>query len=343
MDVSLFDYELPLELIAQEPAERRDQSRMMVVDRAAGSFRDGRFAEIVELLRPHDCLVVNDTRVIPARLVGRRRPSGGKAEVFLIRQLGEWEWEVLAKPGKKLRPGTQVEFGDGRLVASIAAESEGGLRRVRFRGEGSWQALLDELGSTPLPPYIKRPEPRAEDRGRYQTVYAAHDGAVAAPTAGLHFTPEILEQLAAQGVQTARVTLHVGWGTFQPVDVDQVEDHVLHEEFYEVTPEAAAAITAARPAGGRIVAVGTTSVRTLETCAVEGRVEPGRGWTRCFIYPGYRFQVVEALLTNFHLPKSSLLMLVSAFAGRELVLDAYRAAVERRYRFFSYGDCMFLA
>ncbi|MBM3497365.1 MAG: tRNA preQ1(34) S-adenosylmethionine ribosyltransferase-isomerase QueA [Armatimonadetes bacterium] len=343
MDVNLFDYALPTELIAQEPAERRDQSRMMVVDRRAGTFRDGRFGEIVELLRAGDCLVVNDTRVIPARLVGRRLPTGGKAEVFLIRRLAEWDWEVLAKPGKKLRPGTQVEFGDGRLVASITGESEGGLRRARFRAEGRWEALLDELGSTPLPPYIKRPEPRAEDRGRYQTVYAAREGAVAAPTAGLHFTPEVLAQLAEQGVRTATVTLHVGWGTFQPIDVERVEDHVMHEEFYEVAPEAAEVINAARPAGGRIVAVGTTSVRTLETCASGGHVHPGRGWTRCFIYPGYCFQAVDALLTNFHLPQSSLLMLVSAFGGRELVLAAYRAAVERRYRFFSYGDCMFVA
>jgi len=343
MDVSLFDYALPSELIAQEPAERRDQSRMMVVDREAGSFRDGRFEEIVDLLRPNDCLVLNDTRVIPARLVGRRMPSGGKAEVFLIRQLGEWEWEVLAKPGKKLRPGTQVSFGDGKLTASIMRESEGGLRRARFRGSGRWEALLDELGSTPLPPYIKRPEPRAEDRERYQTVYARHDGAVAAPTAGLHFTPDILGHLPDLGVRTAAVTLHVGWGTFQPIDSEHVEDHVMHEEYYEVSPEAADLINATRPAGGRIVAVGTTAVRTLETCASEGCLRPGSGWTRCFIYPGYRFQAVDALLTNFHLPRSSLLTLVSAFGGRELILEAYRAAVERRYRFYSYGDCMFIA
>jgi S-adenosylmethionine:tRNA ribosyltransferase-isomerase len=343
MDVSLFDYALPSELIAQEPAERRDQSRMMVVDREAGSFRDGRFEEIVDLLRPGDCLVLNDTRVIPARLVGRRIPTGGKAEVFLIRRLGEWEWEVLAKPGKKLRPGTQVSFGDGKLTVSITEESEGGLRRARFRGVGRWEALLDELGSTPLPPYIKRPEPRAEDRERYQTVYARHDGAVAAPTAGLHFTPEILTRLADLGVETATVTLHVGWGTFQPVDAEQVEDHVIHEEYYEVSPAAADLINAVRPAGGRIVAVGTTTVRALETCASAGCVRPGSGWTRCFIYPGYRFQAVDALLTNFHLPRSSLLLLVSAFAGRELTLEAYRAAVGRRYRFYSYGDCMFIA
>ncbi|MBM3474943.1 MAG: tRNA preQ1(34) S-adenosylmethionine ribosyltransferase-isomerase QueA [Armatimonadetes bacterium] len=342
MDVSLFDYALPSELIAQEPAERRDQSRMMIVDREAGSFRDGRFEEIVGLLRPNDCLVLNDTRVIPARLVGRRMPSGGKAEVFLIRRLGEWEWEVLAKPGKKLRPGTQVSFGEGKLTVSITEESEGGLRRARFQGHGRWEALLDELGSTPLPPYIKRPEPRAEDRERYQTVYARHDGAVAAPTAGLHFTPGILGRLANLGVQTATVTLHVGWGTFQPIDAEQVEDHVMHEEYYEVLPAAADLVNAVRPVGGRIVAVGTTSVRTLETCASEGCVRPRSGWTRCFIYPGYRFQAVDALLTNFHLPRSSLLMLVSAFAGRELTLDAYRAAVERRYRFYSYGDCMFI-
>ena len=343
MDVSLFDYALPSELIAQEPAERRDQSRMMVVDREAGSFRDGRFEEIVDLLRPNDCLVLNDTRVIPARLVGRRMPSGGKAEVFLIRRLAEWEWEVLAKPGKKLRPGTQVAFGEGRLVGSITEESEGGLRRARFSGQGRWEALLEELGSTPLPPYIKRPEPRAEDRERYQTIYARSDGAVAAPTAGLHFTADILNRLSGLGVRIATVTLHVGWGTFQPVDAECVEDHVMHQEYYEVSPMAADLVNAARPAGGRVVAVGTTSVRTLETCASEGCVRPGSGWTRCFIYPGHRFQAVDALLTNFHLPRSSLLILVSAFAGRELTLEAYGAAVQRRYRFFSYGDCMFIA
>jgi S-adenosylmethionine:tRNA ribosyltransferase-isomerase len=342
MDVSLFDYALPPELIAQEPAERRDQSRMMVVDRQGGSFRDGRFEEIVDLLRPDDCLVVNDTRVIPARLIGRRMPTGGKAEVFLLRRRGEWEWEVLAKPGKKLRPGTQVSFGEGELIAAITEQTEGGLRRARFKGEGRWEALLERLGSTPLPPYIKRPEPKADDRARYQTVYAQRDGAVAAPTAGLHFTPEILQQLADKGIRRATITLHVGWGTFQPIDTERVEDHVMHEEFYEVSAEAAEAIDATRPAGGRIVAVGTTSVRTLETCASSGRVQPGSGWTRCFIYPGYRFQAVDALLTNFHLPRSSLLMLVSALAGRDLTLAAYRAAVERQYRFYSYGDCMFV-
>ncbi len=345
MDISLFDYDLPPELIAQEPAERRDESRMMVVDRATRSFRDGRFTEIVDLLDAGDCLVLNDTKVIPARLVGRRMPSGGKAELLLIRRVGEWEWEVLAKPGKKLGPGTQISFGDGRLIASITgrdAAGGSGLRRARFTGPGSWEAALDELGAMPLPPYIKRPEPRREDRERYQTVYARHEGAVAAPTAGLHFTPEILERLRAQGVRTATVTLHVGWGTFQPVVAEQVEDHVMHEEYFEVSPEAAETINATRPAGGRLIAVGTTSVRTLETAGPEGVVQPSSGWTRCFIYPGYRFRIVDAMLTNFHLPRSSLLLLVSAFASRELILAAYQAAIERRYRFFSYGDCMFI-
>jgi S-adenosylmethionine:tRNA ribosyltransferase-isomerase len=343
MKVSDFDYPLPAELIAQYPAARREDSRMLVLRRQSGRCELRNFRDIGGYLRPGDLLVLNDTRVIAARLVGRRMPTGGKAEVFLIRRLGEWEWEVLAKPGKKLRPGTQVSFGDGKLTVSITEESEGGLRRARFRGVGRWEALLDELGSTPLPPYIKRPEPRAEDRERYQTVYARHDGAVAAPTAGLHFTPEILTRLADLGVETATVTLHVGWGTFQPVDAEQVEDHVIHEEYYEVSPAAADLINAVRPAGGRIVAVGTTTVRALETCASAGCVRPGSGWTRCFIYPGYRFQAVDALLTNFHLPRSSLLLLVSAFAGRELTLEAYRAAVGRRYRFYSYGDCMFIA
>lgn len=342
MDVSLFDYELPPELIAQEPAGRRDSSRMMVVDRAESSFRDGSFPEIVDLLAAEDCLVLNNTKVIPARLIGRRLPSGGKAELFLLKQVGDREWEVLAKPGKKLGPGTQVSFGDGRLLASVTGRSEGGLRTARFRFEGDWHELLDELGATPLPPYIKRPEPKGPDRERYQTVYAEHEGAVAAPTAGLHFTPANLDRLGAKGVRLARITLHVGWGTFQPVVTECVEDHVMHEEHYELSPEAAEVINTTRSAGGRIVAVGTTSVRTLETCADGGEVRAGRGWTRCFIYPGYRFRVVDALLTNFHLPRSSLIMLVAAFAGRELVLSAYQAAVERRYRFYSYGDCMLI-
>jgi S-adenosylmethionine:tRNA ribosyltransferase-isomerase len=342
MDISLFDYDLPLELIAQEPAERRDQSRMMVVDRGANTFRDGCFSEMAELLQPGDCLVVNDTRVIPARLVGQRLPSGGKAELFLIRQRDEWEWEALARPGRKLRPGTQVSFGGGRLLAAITGPGEGGLRLVRFSGRGALSDLLDELGATPLPPYIKRPAPRPEDRERYQTVYASRPGAVAAPTAGLHFTPEVLQALEARGVRRATITLHVGWGTFQPVETERIEDHVIHEECYEVSEAAAETANAVRAAGGRIVAVGTTTVRTLETCASEDGVRAGSGWTRCFIYPGYTFRAVDALLTNFHLPRSSLLMLVSAFAGRELILAAYQAAVERRYRFFSYGDCMFI-
>ncbi len=342
MDIGLFDYDLPPELIAQEPAERRDGSRMMIVARAEHSFRDGRFPEIVELLRPRDCLVLNDTKVIPARLIGRRLPSGGKAELLLLRRLGEWEWEVLAKPGKKLGPGTQIEFGAGRLVASLTTRGEAGIRRARFRCEGTWEATLTELGAMPLPPYIKRPEPRSEDHDRYQTVYARREGAVAAPTAGLHFTPDILQQLGSKGVRTATVTLHVGWGTFQPVVARRVEDHVMHEEYFEVSPEAAAVINKTRPSGGRIVAVGTTSVRTLESASEGGDVRPSLGWTRCFIYPGYPFRTVDAMLTNFHLPRSSLLLLVSAFAGREFVLSAYRAAIERRYRFYSYGDCMFI-
>jgi S-adenosylmethionine:tRNA ribosyltransferase-isomerase len=315
---------------------------MMIVERATGSLRDAHFSDLVQLLHPGDCLVLNDTKVIPARLVGRRLPSGGKAELLLVRRLGEWEWEVLAKPGKKLGPGTQIEFGGGRLVATITTRGESGLRRARFRSEGSWEAALEELGAMPLPPYIKRPQARSEDRIRYQTVYARSEGAVAAPTAGLHFTPEILEQLRGKGVRTATVTLHVGWGTFQPVVCQRVEDHVMHEEYFEVTPEAADTINATRPSGGRIVAVGTTSVRTLESATKGGLVGASSGWTRCFIYPGYQFRTVDALLTNFHLPRSSLILLVSAFAGRELVLSAYRAAAERRYRFYSYGDCMFI-
>jgi len=342
MDIHLFDYDLPAELIAQEPAERRDQARMMVVERATGSLRDARFPDLVQLLHPGDCLVLNDTKVIPARLVGRRLPSGGKAELLLVRRLGEWEWEVLAKPGRKLGPGTQIEFGGGRLVATITSRGESGLRQARFRSEGEWEAAVDELGAMPLPPYIKRPQPRSEDRTRYQTVYARSEGAVAAPTAGLHFTPETLEQLREEGVRTATVTLHVGWGTFQPVVSERVQDHVMHEEYFEVTPEAANTINATRLSGGRVIAVGTTSVRTLESAIEGGVVRASSGWTRCFIYPGYQFRMVDALLTNFHLPRSSLILLVSAFAGRELILSAYRGAVERRYRFYSYGDCMLI-
>ncbi len=342
MDVSLFDYHLPAELIAQEPAARRDRSRMMVVDRAQESIHDTHFSELPSLIRPGDCLVVNDTKVIPARLIGKRMPTGGKAELFLIHEVGDWKWECLAKPGKKLRRGSKVSFGDGRLVATIVGRGEGGLRTVQFSGKGRLDDLIDELGATPLPPYIKRPEPRNDDRSRYQTVYAEQAGAVAAPTAGLHFTPAILQALRDSGVAIATVTLHVGWGTFQPIDVERVEDHVMHREHYDVPVETAEAVNAAKSAGGRLIAVGTTSVRTIETAAIDGQLGPGSGWTDCFIYPGYEFKAVDAMLTNFHLPKSSLLMLVSALAGRDRVLAAYEHAVAEQYRFYSYGDCMLI-
>ncbi len=377
MLVSDFDYNLPEELIAQEPPAERGASRMLVVDRAAGTWEHRRFADLPEHLRAGDCVVLNDTRVLPARLVTRRE-SGGRTELLLLRKATETGrrqgslrypkegeeaevWEALARPAKRLRVGTRLEFG-GRLSATVLEQGEEGLVRVRLECEGELLAALEEVGLTPLPPYIKRPgahppgplPPReggedaergreARDRERYQTVYAREPGAVAAPTAGLHFTSEGLAELEAQGVAVARLTLHVGLGTFRPVTVERVEEHRMHAEYYRVSEEAAALINERRAAGGRVLAVGTTVVRTLETVADEqGWVQAGEGWSEAFIYPGYRFRAVDMLLTNFHLPKSTLLMLVSAFAGRELVREAYAAAVEEGYRFFSYGDCMLI-
>jgi S-adenosylmethionine:tRNA ribosyltransferase-isomerase len=352
MLLSEFDYELPEELIAQQPAARRDASRMLVVERETRGWRDGRFAEFPAELRAGDVLVVNNTRVFPARLVGRREPTGGRVELFLVRrreESGEAIWEVLARPARRLEAGQAVTFGDGRLRAEVLGLAGGGPERVvRFACDGDFDALLEEFGQMPLPPYIKRDgaddAARGEDRERYQTVYAGRRGAIAAPTAGLHFTPRVFDELRARGVRVAELTLHVGYGTFAPVRVEELSEHRVAPESFEVTEEAAAGINRAREGGGRVVAVGTTTVRTLETSADErGRVRAGRGQTGLTITPGHSFRAVDALLTNFHLPRSSLLVLVSAFAGRELTLAAYRHAVSARYRFYSYGDCMLIS
>jgi S-adenosylmethionine:tRNA ribosyltransferase-isomerase len=351
MRISDFDFELPEGLIAQHPLERRDASRMLVVDRAGGTWRDRPFAEFPSELREGDAVVVNNTRVFPARLVGRREPSGGRVELLLVRRRVEFEgeaWEVLAKPARRLEAGARVTFGDGRLTAEmLAATADGAGRVVRFRSDGEFAALLEEFGRMPLPPYIKRETEdlasNVEDRERYQTVYAAAPGAIAAPTAGLHFTPRVFEELRARGVRTCEVTLHVGYGTFAPVRADDLSEHSVAAERFEISGAAAEEINRARGRGGRVFAVGTTTVRALESAVDEGgRVRAGRGETGLTITPGYGFRVVDAMLTNFHLPRSSLLVLVSAFAGRELVLDAYRHAVAEGYRFYSYGDCMLI-
>ncbi len=351
MTISEFDYELPEELIAQHPLERRDASRMLFVSRAEGSWRDGSFAEFPSELREGDAVVVNNTRVFPARLVGRRELTGGRVELLLVRRREEFEgetWEVLAKPARRLEAGTRVTFGDGRLSAEMVAAAEDGVGRVvRFHADGDFDALLEEFGRMPLPPYIKRDSEdlvtAEEDRERYQTVYAAAPGAIAAPTAGLHFTPRVFEQLRARGVRTCEVTLHVGYGTFAPVRADDLSEHRVAAERFEISDGAAEEINLTKASGGRVVAVGTTTVRALESAVDEsGRVRAGHGETGLTITPGYRFRAVDAMLTNFHLPRSSLLVLVSVFAGRELVLSAYRHAVAAGYRFYSYGDCMLI-
>jgi len=352
MRISDFDYELPEELIAQHPTGRRDASRMLVVGRAEGSLRDGSFAEFPGELRAGDVVVLNNTRVFPARLVGRREPTGGRVELLLVRRLeGEagQVWEALARPARRLAAGERVTFGDGRLGAEVLGPTDDGAGRVvRFEAEGSFDALVEEFGRMPLPPYIKRESDDlaagAEDRERYQTVYAAAPGAIAAPTAGLHFTPKVLDDLRARGVRVAELTLHVGYGTFAPVRDEDLSRHAVAAERFEISEETAAAVNRAREGGGRVVAVGTTSVRALESAADErGRVRAGGGETGLTITPGYRFRAVDALLTNFHLPRSSLLVLVGAFANHELVMRAYRHAVRARYRFYSYGDCMFIS
>ena len=335
-----FYFDLPQELIAQDPLEDRSSSRLLMLDKNMGAVRHEIFHNITRYLRPGDCLVLNNTKVIPARLLGEREGTGAHVEVLLLKRHEGDVWETLVKPGKKCRPGTNLVFGGGLLKAQVLETVEEGNRLIRFAYEGIWEEVLDQLGEMPLPPYITH---KLQDKSRYQTVYARYEGSAAAPTAGLHFTQELLGQIEAMGVDIVYVTLHVGLGTFRPVKEENVLEHHMHSEYYQVTEEAAARINAAKTAGGRIICVGTTSCRTLESAADEdGRVQPGCDNTEIFIYPGYRFKVLDCLITNFHLPESTLVMLVSALAGRERVLAAYREAIRERYRFFSFGDAMFV-
>ncbi len=338
MKLSDFMYDLPEERIAQTPVEPRDHSRLMVLHRANDSIEHKHFYDIIDYLNAGDALVINETRVIPARLIGER-PTGGACEVLLLKQIAPKRWEALVRPGKKLRRGAEVIFGDGRLKATIAEVCEDGNRIVDFTCEGTMEAALDELGEMPLPPYIHE---KLQDKERYQTVYAKQEGSAAAPTAGLHFTPELMDAIRAKGVDIVPVLLHVGLGTFRPVKVENVEDHEMHSEYYEVTEDAARRINAARDRGCRVIAVGTTSVRTLESAAENGRLMAKKGDTSIFIRPGYQYQMVDALITNFHLPGSTLVMLVSALYDREHILKAYKIAVEEKYRFFSFGDAMLI-
>ncbi len=333
-----FYFELPQELIAQDPLEERTSSRLLVLDRRTGAASHHVFREITSYLQPGDCLVLNDTKVIPARLLGEREGTGAHVEVLLLKRQSGDVWETLVKPGKKCRPGTRLSFGDGMLKAEVLETIEEGNRLIRFEYEGIFEEILDRLGEMPLPPYITH---KLQDRNRYQTVYAKYEGSAAAPTAGLHFTEELLNQIRAKGVQTACVTLHVGLGTFRPVKEENVLEHHMHSEYYQVSEEAAEIINNTKARGGRVVCVGTTSCRTVESAADEhGRVRAGNGNTEIFIYPGYEFKVLDLLITNFHLPESTLVMLVSALAGREHVLNAYQEAIRERYRFFSFGDAM---
>ncbi|CAM4005740.1 tRNA preQ1(34) S-adenosylmethionine ribosyltransferase-isomerase QueA [Catellicoccus marimammalium] len=336
-----FDFYLPDELIAQTPLENRDQSRMLVLDPNTGAVEDKHFYDIIDELNPGDALVMNDTRVLPARLHGVKTETGGHLEVLLLHNTEGNVWETLVKPARRAKVGTKIDFGDGLLQATVVEELEHGGRMIEFSYDGVFLEILEQLGEMPLPPYIKE---RLEEQDRYQTVYAKENGSAAAPTAGLHYTPELMQKIEEKGVKIVYVTLHVGLGTFRPVSVDQLEDHEMHSEFYRLTPEAAQTLNEVRDAGGKIVAVGTTSIRTLETIGTKfnGEIKPDSGWTNIFIYPGYEFKVVDAFNTNFHLPKSTLVMLVSAFAGRENVLHAYQHAVEEGYRFFSFGDAMFV-
>ena len=335
-----FYFDLPPELIAQTPLKQRDASRLLCLEKTSGRIRHGQFRELPNMLREGDCLVMNDSRVIPARLFGTR-PTGGSVEVVLLRDLGSNEWECLTRPGRKTAPGTELTFGSGELTAVVTRAEADGNKILRFHYEGIFLEVLDALGQMPLPPYIKE---KLEDKERYQTVYARDPGSAAAPTAGLHFTPELLSQIEQRGVRLCYVTLHVGLGTFRPVKEENIEDHPMHAEFCIVPEETAAIVNETHAKGGRVVAVGTTSCRTLESFTDDnGILKAGSGWTDIFIYPGYRFKAIDALITNFHLPESTLIMLVSALAGRENVLHAYEEAVRERYRFFSFGDAMFIS
>ena len=340
MDVSDFDYELPEELIAQDPIEDRSSSRLLMLDRKTGAIEHHIFRDIIDALNPGDCLVINNTRVIPARLLGVKEDTGAAIEVLLLKRRDNDIWETLVKPGKKMKLGAVVSFGDGTLKGTVVDVVEEGNRLIQFSYEGIFEEILDQLGQMPLPPYITH---RLEDKSRYQTVYAKYDGSAAAPTAGLHFTKELLAAIREKGINIAEVTLHVGLGTFRPVKADVVEEHHMHSEYYSVNPETADLINTTRKNGGRIIAVGTTSCRTLESASTpDGVLHAGDGWTEIFIYPGYQVHVVDALITNFHLPKSTLMMLVSALAGRDHIMNAYAEAVKDRYRFFSFGDAMFI-
>lgn len=341
MNTADFDFHLPEELIAQTPLEKRDSSRLLIIDRETGQFSDQHFDNIIDQLEPGDALVMNNTRVLPARLYGTKPETGGHVELLLLKNTQGDFWEVLAKPAKRLRVGTSVSFGDGRLTATVTEELEHGGRIVRFDYQGIFLEVLESLGEMPLPPYIHE---KLEDRERYQTVYAKENGSAAAPTAGLHFTEELLDKIAAKGVKLVYLTLHVGLGTFRPVSVDNLEEHEMHSEFYSLSEEAAETLRQVKASGHRIIAVGTTSIRTLETIGskFEGQIQADSGWTNIFIKPGYQWKIVDAFSTNFHLPKSTLVMLVSAFAGRQLTLQAYEHAIAERYRFFSFGDAMFI-
>lgn len=340
MKTSDFYFDLPEELIAQDPLEDRTSSRLLVLDKETGKTEHHVFREIVDMLVPGDCLVLNNTKVIPARLYGTKEDTGAGIEILLLKRLEKDVWECLVKPGKKCKPGAKIVFGDGCLKGEIKETKEDGNRLIAFTYEGIWEEVLDALGEMPLPPYITH---KLQDKNRYQTVYAKYEGSAAAPTAGLHFTKELLEQIAAKGVKIAYVTLHVGLGTFRPVKVEDVTDHHMHSEYYEVAEETARLVNETKANGGRIICVGTTSCRTIESASTEdGILHAGKGNTEIFIYPGYKFKVLDALITNFHLPESTLVMLVSALAGKEHVLDAYAEAVQERYRFFSFGDAMFV-
>ena len=342
MNTKDFDFDLPEELIAQTPLEVRDASRLLILDRKKRTLTDSHFDSILDQLQPGDALVMNNTRVLPARLYGQKPDTHGHVELLLLKNTQGDQWEVLAKPAKRLRVGAKVEFGDGRLKATVVEELEQGGRIVEFSYGGIFLEVLESLGEMPLPPYIHE---KLEDRERYQTVYAKENGSAAAPTAGLHFTEDLLQKIEAKGVHLVYLTLHVGLGTFRPVSVDNLEEHEMHSEYYQFSQEAADTLNQVKAKGGRVVAVGTTSIRTLETIGnkFDGQLQADAGWTNIFIKPGYDFKVVDAFSTNFHLPKSTLVMLVAAFAGRDFVLEAYRHAVEERYRFFSFGDAMFLS
>ena len=340
MKTSDFYYDLPKELIAQDPLQDRSASRLMHLSITDGSIKHGKFTDILTYLNKGDCLVINDTKVIPARLYGNREKTGGVVEILLLKRMDNDIWECLVKPGKKARTGDRIVFGDGILKGEITEVLEDGNRHIHFEYDGIFEEILDSLGEMPLPPYITH---KLQDKNRYQTVYAVHEGSAAAPTAGLHFTKELLKQVEEKGVNIAHVTLHVGLGTFRPVKVDDVENHHMHSEYYVVEKEAADLINNTKRNGSRIIAVGTTSCRTLESAADEdGTIKAGSGWTDIFIYPGYRFKAIDALITNFHLPESTLLMLVSALAGKENIMNAYKEAVKEKYRFFSFGDAMII-